>query len=562
MLLTRRNLSKTLLFGTITAAAGHARTSQAAEPRRGGTLNLVIQPEPPILVSLTHTAGPTTRVSPKITEGLLTFDLDFRPRPQLATDWQVSDDGLRYTFALRRGVKWHDGRDFTSADVAYSISLLKQHHPRGRGTLSSVREVETPDAHTATIALDKPAPYLLAALTASESPIVPRHVYEGSDPLNNPNGRAPIGTGPFVITELVPEDFVTAVMNENYRGIPDGQPFFGSVEIQGGGDAESAARSVLEIGEADYAWNLQVAPEILAPMEAVGEGRLVSGFTANVEHINLNQTDPYADPPSEGTPHPLFVDNPDLHRALSIAINRDELVAVGYGPSGNPTCNMWPVGAENSTNNDWCLTQDIDGANALLDGLGYLDTNGDGIREADGFGELEFDYVTSTNGVRQSNQELIANYWEQIGVKANMLNVDASLFFDGTCASDDCIWKFFYPMEMFTNGASSPYAAAYLSSWDSSQIPTSENSWGLNNMPRLNSPEYDALNAEAKTTALDDPRYTEIIIEMNDILSTSAVIPLIHRASASAWSSDLVGTGDLNAWDSEYWNIEQWAREG
>ena len=79
-------------------------------------------------------------------------------------------------------------------------------------------------------------------------------------------------------------------------------------------------------------------------------------------------------------------------------------------------------------------------------------------------------------------------------------------------------------------------------------------------MPRLNSAAYDALNEEAKVTALDDPRYTEIIIEMNDILSTSAVIPLIHRASASAWGLDIKGTGDLNAWDSEYWNIEDWYR--
>ncbi len=94
-------------------------------------------------------------------------------------------------------------------------------------------------------------------------------------------------------------------------------------------------------------------------------------------------------------------------------------------------------------NLDDCLTQDIDAANALLDGLGYLDTDGDGVREAEGFGPLEFDYVTSTNAVRQSNQELIASYWEQIGVKANMKNEDASLFFDGTCASDVCIWKFF-----------------------------------------------------------------------------------------------------------------------
>ncbi|MDU6244223.1 MAG: ABC transporter substrate-binding protein, partial [Bradyrhizobium sp.] len=257
MLLTRRNLSKTLLFGTITAAAGHARTSQAAEPRRGGTLNLVIQPEPPILVSLTHTAGPTTRVSPKITEGLLTFDLDFRPRPQLATDWQVSDDGLRYTFALRRGVKWHDGRDFTSADVAYSISLLKQHHPRGRGTLSSVREVETPDAHTATIALDKPAPYLLAALTASESPIVPRHVYEGSDPLNNPNGRAPIGTGPFVFKEWQQGSHIILERNPTYWD--PGKPYLDRIVVRFIADANARAVA-LETGE------IHLAPDTPVPL--------------------------------------------------------------------------------------------------------------------------------------------------------------------------------------------------------------------------------------------------------------------------------------------------------
>src|SRR5213082_3165361 len=156
---TRRQITKALLLtsGAIVAGVAPRPIHAAEEVRRGGTLNIVIQPEPPILVSLTHTAGPTTRVSPKVTEGLLTFDLDFNPRPQLATAWHIREDGLRYRFELRRGVKWHDGRDFTSADVAYSIELLKQHHPRGRGTLSSVREVLTPDPHIAEIVLDKPA---------------------------------------------------------------------------------------------------------------------------------------------------------------------------------------------------------------------------------------------------------------------------------------------------------------------------------------------------------------------------------------------------------------------
>jgi len=127
--------SKGLVFGSASAFAMAAprRARATNEARRGGTLNIVIQPEPPILVSLTHTAGPTTRVSPKLNEGLLSFDLGFNPRPQLAIEWNI-----------RRGVKWHDGKDFSSAHVAYSIELLKQHHPRGRGTLASVRRSARP----------------------------------------------------------------------------------------------------------------------------------------------------------------------------------------------------------------------------------------------------------------------------------------------------------------------------------------------------------------------------------------------------------------------------------
>lgn len=476
-------------------------------------------------------------------------------------------DGASITWTLRDDVLWSDGTPFTSADVVFTYNYCAD-EATGCATdaILEIASIEAVDDYTVTVTFNDPQPYPYKFGVSYTSPILQEAQMSacvGAAAVGcSEQNFSPVGTGPYTITSFSPEDALTAEMNPNYRGIADGLPFFGTVEIQGGGDAEAAARSVLEVGEADYAWNLQVAPEILAPMEAAGEGRLASGFTANVEHINLNQTDPLDDTPSVGEPHPLFVDNPDLHRALSISINRDELVAVGYGPSGNPTCNMWPVGAENSSTNDWCLVQNIDEANALLDGLGYLDNDGDGIREADGFGPLEFDFVTSTNGVRQSNQELIRAYWEEIGVKANMSNEDASLFFDGTCASDACIWKFFTPMEMFTNGASSPYAAAYLSGWTQAEIPTPDNAWGTNNIPRLMSDEYDALNDEAKLTALDDPRYTEIIIEMNDILSSSATIPLIHRASASAWSSDIGGTGDLNAWDSEYYNIESWFREG
>jgi peptide/nickel transport system substrate-binding protein len=364
----------------------------------------------------------------------------------------------------------------------------------------------------------------------------------------------------------VPEDVVTYEMNPNYRGIPEGKPFFGTVTIEGGGDAESAARSVLEIGEGDYAWNLQVAPEIIAPMEAAGNGVVLTAFTSNVEHLNFNQTDPADDGDrsvyqgGESNTHPVFFNNPDLIRALSMAINRDELVAVGYGPAGVPTCNIWPAEPAVSTTNDWCLTQDIEGANALLDEIGAVDSDGDGVREWNGI-PLEFDFVTSTNAVRQSNQALIESYWAEIGVVANMRNADAGLFFDGTCASDDCIWKFYSDIEMFTNGATSPDPQSYMVQYTIDQIPQ-EGNWGTgSNMPRYASEEYDALQAELEASSLDDPARNDIVIQLNDlVVSSGAIVPLIFRGSPSAFASSIQGVGGLNGWDSEYWNIEEWTR--
>ncbi|KVE28909.1 ABC transporter substrate-binding protein [Burkholderia singularis] len=197
--LTRRGFL--IASGATLASAGLpaavlAQTNGAAR-KRGGTLNVSINPEPPVLVSIFQTTGPALLASSKVHEGLLAYDFDMRPRPQLASAWQASPDGLAYTFTLRRNVKWHDGQPFTSADVAFSIELLKAIHPRGRSTFANVARIRTPDAHTAIVELSKPAPFLIRALSAGESPIVPKHLYAGGDPLSNPHNNAPIGTGPF-----------------------------------------------------------------------------------------------------------------------------------------------------------------------------------------------------------------------------------------------------------------------------------------------------------------------------------------------------------------------------
>lgn len=197
--LTRREFL--VASGAAAASVGFsplARAQGASNARkRGGTLNVLINPEPPVLVSVFQTTGPALAVSSKVLEGLLAYDFDLRPQPQLATAWNVSPDGLRYTFTLRRNVRWHDGTPFSSADVAFSIELLRTVHPRGRSTFANVVKVTTPDAVTAIVELSKPAPFLIKALSAGESPIVPKHLYASGDPLTNPHNNAPVGTGPF-----------------------------------------------------------------------------------------------------------------------------------------------------------------------------------------------------------------------------------------------------------------------------------------------------------------------------------------------------------------------------
>ncbi len=204
------------------ALVGHRAAAQAKEPKKGGTLTFIQNSEPQTLVSLTTTATPALTVSGKVTEGLLEYDYDINPRPLLATEWSISPDGKTYTFKLRPNVKFHDGKPFTSADVAYSIQLLKTVHPRGRNTFANVTEVKTPDPLTAILVLSKPAPYLIKALTAAEAPMVPRHIYEGTNTLANPNGNAPIGTGPYKFKEWVRGSHILYERNPDYwqQGLP------------------------------------------------------------------------------------------------------------------------------------------------------------------------------------------------------------------------------------------------------------------------------------------------------------------------------------------------------
>jgi peptide/nickel transport system substrate-binding protein len=142
-----------------------------------------------------------------------------------------------------------------------------------------------------------------------------------------------------------------------------------------------------------------------------------------------------------------------------------------------------------------------------------------------------------------------------------MRNEDAGLFFDGTCASDFCIWKFFTDIQMYTNASTVPDAGGYLSGYLSAEIPTLAKSWGGNNIVRLMSEALDAEIAILQAMSLDDPGRNAQVHKVNDMIVRSAVIPLVHRGDVSGISNTITGFGEPNGWSSEYWNIEEWARE-
>lgn len=480
----------------------------------------------------------------------------------------VSEDLTSITWTLKEGVMWSDGTPFTAADVVFTWEYCTNEEMGCAQVnfFTDVVSVEAVDDLTAKVTFGVPKPFPYGPFVSSQSPII--QAAQFADCLGTAAQEctdanfAPLGTAGYMVEEFRPNDVVTYLANPNYRG----EVGFARVVLKGGGDAESAARAVLETGEGDYAWNLQISPEILNQMESAGIGTVVVAFGPNVERLMINQTNP--DPAlgddravwmEDGSNAHPFLADPAVWQALSMAIDRNIIAEQLYGAGGQATCNVLPAPAiYASSNNDDCLVQDIDGANALLDDAGIVDSDGDGVREKDGV-PLVILYQTSTNAVRQSTQALVKQWWSEIGVETELRNIDASVFFGGDPASPDTYGKFYADIEMYTNGFSGTDPESYMASWTCSEVSGPDNDWLGSNVPRACNPEYDALVTEMSGTASLDDR-SALAIQMNDMLVQSGVmIPLVHRGGVSAHANSLEGVR-MNAWDSELWNIADWTR--
>ena len=481
----------------------------------------------------------------------------------------ISQDLTSITWNLKDDLNWSDGSDLTAHDVVFTWRYCTDEATgcTASSSFADITSVEALDDSTVKITFHAPTSYPYVPFVSSGAPVLSQAQFVdcvGAAAADcDDENFAPLGPGPYRIVEFTPDELAVYERNPHYYG---DKPFFDRIILKGGGDALTAARSVLDEGEADYAWNLQIDPETLATLEAAGNGKVISAFSSLVERIVLNQTNPdpaLGDDRSEyldGTnPHPFFTFAP-IPQAMSLAIDRSLISDRLYGFAGEPTCNLI-VGPPDyvSTSNDGCLAQDINGANKLLDDNGVLDTDGDGTREYNGV-PLKITFQTSTNDIRQETQFLVQDWWSQIGIETEIIHHDAAAFFGGDPIADkDALYsRFFADVQMYAAGPDID-PQQYLVGLTCDEIPDRDNNWGGGNVTRACNPAFDELVEELAHTPIGPDR-TALIKSMNDIqVQGHFEIPLVNRGIVSAHSDTLKGVR-INGWDSEMWNIAEWRR--
>lgn len=560
-----------LFLGTI--ASTMLATSALAERGTDGNVSLIFWQAPSILNPFLSGGIKDREAAALVIEPLARYDQDGKLVPWLAREIPtvenggISKDLTSITWKLTPGLKWSDGSPLTSEDVKFTAEYCM--HPEGGCAYATkfegVSSVSIVDDLTVRISFDGPTPFPYGPHVGAESPILQKAQFENCMGTKAPECTEqnfnPIGTGPFVVTEFKPNDVITLKANENYRD--PSKPAFATVTFKGGGDAAAAGRAVMETGEFDYAWNLQLAPDVIARMQDGGKGMAVAGFGPMVERILLNQTNPSSELPKDERstakhPHP-FLKDPAVFKAMSLAIDRPLLVEIGYGQAGKVSCNWVP--APNAVNSDTfsCDKQDLEGAKKLLDDAGIVDTDGDGIREKDGV-PLKIVYQSSTNAVRQDFQALIKDWWQQIGIESELRNINGSVFFGGDPGSPDTIQKFYADVQMLANTFNGTDPQSYLGNGLCNKAPRPETQWQGENISRFCNAEYDKLHGLLTNTADADER-AAIARRLNDIMvENGGMIPLVHRGRLSAHSNTLGGVV-LNVWDSELWNAADWYRK-
>jgi peptide/nickel transport system substrate-binding protein len=473
----------------------------------------------------------------------------------------LTEDGLSVVWKLKQGVKWHDGAPFTADDVVFTWEYAR--NPEAAAvTIASYKDikVEKIDNFTVRVIFAKPTPFWADAFVSANGMIIPKHLfvdYAGGKSRDAPTNLKPVGTGAFLFVDFKPGDVIRAKLNPNYH-VPN-RPYFDTLEIKGGGDAVSAARAVLQTGEYDYAWNMQVEDEILLKLESSGKGKVSIVATGNIEFMALNVTDPAVEVDGERssikTKHPLFSD-PAVRQAVNLLIDRASIEKYIYGRTAVATANFLN-NPERFRSKNTKFEFNIEKANQILEAAGWK-KGADGVRAKDGK-SLKFVFQTSINAPRQKTQAIVKQACQKAGIDIELKSVVGSVFFSSDTANPDTYTHFYCDAEMFTTTMLQPDPQIFMNQYLSGEVATKANKWQGRNISRWQSKDYDDLYRQAERE-LDAVKRAAMYIRLNDmVVGDNYIQPVVYRPRVTALNNNL--TAHLSGWDNDLWQLASWYRE-
>ncbi len=364
-------------------AMAQSRPTYKPTKRGGGGLLKVLWWQGPTLLNPHFAVGTKDQDGSRLFyEPLAGWDADGNLRPILAEtipgreDGTLAADGKSVTWKLKKGVTLARRQAVHRRRLSSSPGNIPRNPATATLTSGSYKDVvvEKVDQYTVVVKFPQPTPFWADAFVAAAGCIIPKHLfadYIGDKSRDAPTNLKPVGTGPYKFKDFKPGDLVTGVINTNYH--MENRPHFDAIEMKGGGDAVSAARAVLQTGEFDFAWNMQVEDEILQRLEKGGKGRVVITQGGGIEHIQLNTTDPWTEVDGERsslkTKHPTLSD-PAVRQALALLVDKDSVEKHIYGRTGVATANFIN-NPERFRSKTTKYEFNVDKANALLDKAGW-----------------------------------------------------------------------------------------------------------------------------------------------------------------------------------------------
>jgi peptide/nickel transport system substrate-binding protein len=565
-------LAAQLLDATGRPRAALAQGKPAFTPKRrggGGDLKVLWWQGPTILNPHLSIGVKDADGSRIFYEPLVSFDPEGNLVPILAAEVPtlqnggVAKDGLSITWKLKKNVQWHDGRPLTADDFVFTWEYAADPATTAvtMGNYEKMARIEKLDGHTIKIVYKTPNPAWFQTFGGTAG-VLPKHVFEpfkGARSREAPANLRPVGTGPYRIVDFKPGDLIRAELNPGYH--EPNRPFFDRLELKGGGDAVSAARAVIQTGEYDFAWNIQVEDDVLRRMEQGGKGRTDIAPAAGIEHLLCNFSDPWTEIDGErsspGSKHPLLTD-PAVRQALSLLVDRAAIQEQLYGRQGQATANYLNAPSRfRSANTRWEFS--VDKAAAVLEQAGWK-KGPDGVRAKDGK-RLRMVYQTSINPVRQKTQAIVKQAAARAGIEIELKSVVASVYFGSDPGNPDTSSKFYADLQMYAfNMTGGPEPQRFMDPFVSWEIASKDNKWAGRNNTRWRNEEYDRAWRAAESE-MDPAKRAALFIRMNDLLTQhNVVVPITWRANISAVSNRLRDT-DICGWDSSFWNLARWHRE-